>query len=723
MVRQCRVTGGIPTPADGGTFTLTPFSPDGFYTCDSEVTFEAAPAEGYQFARWSFTGPAGRNPATVRVGGSILGIRPIFQRRPLVTITSDPPGRQVIVDNTSWTTPVSFDWVPGSQHRVSAANQTLRRIQYRFDNWSNGEAAAHTITAPEGEATYTATFKTFYRLSTSTLGTGTITVNPNNTDRLYEAGTALQVTANPGAGAAFRNWFGGFATGSQPTATITMSAERFVGANFAAVNPATLTQLQPATVTAGANPFLLRAAGSNLIEGFTQIRVNNSVREGVRFFGTTQIEIPLTAQDLATPGPLPITTTNPGASAVGTLNLTIAQRPANCDLTLGTPSVTQLDSGGGSITASVQLADGCSWNATVSDNWIEVVPPPIHGGNGFLNIYVSANPNAASRSGVVRIAGRSIAVQQAGIACTPVLGQNEVRLPVAGGRAAVNVGLYSKDCAWNRVVEGEWISASGNFDAGFGVLAISAEANGTGMERIGSVTVAGSKITVRQAGESAPPTVEAIVNEASGQPGLAPQGRFVLTGRALANTPTSGNAVDLGGTQVWFGEVAARLFAVSATRIEGQVPTGAGSGVVVRVGALSSATLNVAVEESAPGIYVTEDGRAAGAIQDDGGENSPENPAAVGSTVAVVVTGQGAVSPAVADGEASPEGVKPVLPVAAKLGGADCEVLVAEMIAGEIGKLRVRVKIPEGVSAGDRPLVVTIGGRDSNAALVVIAAN
>jgi hypothetical protein len=70
-----------------------------------------------------------------------------------------------------------FQWQPGTIHNISAASQPgSTGTQYLFVNWSDGGAAAHTVTAPSSATTYTANFNTQYYLTTvvSPAGAGTV---------------------------------------------------------------------------------------------------------------------------------------------------------------------------------------------------------------------------------------------------------------------------------------------------------------------------------------------------------------------------------------------------------------------------------------------------------------------------------------------------------------------------------------------------------------------
>ncbi len=102
-----------------------------------------------------------------------------------VTVTSNPPGLQVLVDSSPITTPMTFSWSLNSMHTLAVATgvQTVNGIivdssdpqepttfYYQYGRWNDGGAQSHTITVTPGNgdagfpisapqvATYTANF-------------------------------------------------------------------------------------------------------------------------------------------------------------------------------------------------------------------------------------------------------------------------------------------------------------------------------------------------------------------------------------------------------------------------------------------------------------------------------------------------------------------------------------------------------------------------------------
>ncbi len=87
--------------------------------------------------------------------GDIDGIKRLYQLTPTdVTITTNPPGLQVIVDGTPITTPQTFNFAMNSAHTldVPAGSQTLAGTTYAYGRWNDNINKSHSITIGPGNA-------------------------------------------------------------------------------------------------------------------------------------------------------------------------------------------------------------------------------------------------------------------------------------------------------------------------------------------------------------------------------------------------------------------------------------------------------------------------------------------------------------------------------------------------------------------------------------------
>lgn len=181
----------------------------------------------------------------------------------------------------------------------------------------------------------------------------------------------------------------------------------------------------------------------------------------------------------------------------------------------------------------------------------------------------------------------------------------------------------------------------------------------------------------------------------------------------------------LGGVSVTVNGKAAPILYVTPYQVNFQVPwetTGSTASVIVTVNGRTSAAISVPVLTAAPGLFTSSTGQAA--VQNaNSSANTPSNPAKVGSTVTVYFTGTGPVSPAVADGAASPKGTPAQVTstATATIGSATAQVTFAGLAPGFVGLGQMDIVIPSGLSSGNHTLTLSIAGENSNSAQISVA--
>jgi len=147
-----------------------------------------------------------------------------------ITIQTTPTNLQFTVDNGApQTAPQTLNLAPGTHTIAVASPQTAPGTQYVFTGWSDSGAASHTITVGATAATYTATFKTQYLLTTAAFPQSGGTVTPAS-GAYYDAGSPVTITATPNPPLTFTGWSGAAST-SNPL-QITMSAPLTIAAAF-----------------------------------------------------------------------------------------------------------------------------------------------------------------------------------------------------------------------------------------------------------------------------------------------------------------------------------------------------------------------------------------------------------------------------------------------------------------------------------------------------------
>ena len=179
----------------------------------------------------------------------------------------------------------------------------------------------------------------------------------------------------------------------------------------------------------------------------------------------------------------------------------------------------------------------------------------------------------------------------------------------------------------------------------------------------------------------------------------------------------------LGGTQVTVNDQPVPLFFVSPTQINFQLPTlSAGTvNAVVKISSYSTAPRSFTVAAAAPAIFRQGDTNRALAQNQDLSLNGPSSPAAAGSVIVVYLTGIGPVDNPVAPGAPTPNSplARPLLPVAATIGGQAVDIQFIGLTPGFAGLAQANLRVPT-LSAGDYPLVITIGSTPSNPATISV---
>jgi uncharacterized protein (TIGR03437 family) len=181
----------------------------------------------------------------------------------------------------------------------------------------------------------------------------------------------------------------------------------------------------------------------------------------------------------------------------------------------------------------------------------------------------------------------------------------------------------------------------------------------------------------------------------------------------------------MAGATVYVNSATVPLLYVSETQINFQMPSSAAAGTaslyVSRDGG-TSATVQVTVISSAPGMFQDSSNHAIAQNLVDYSLNSSDNPVASGATLVVYLTGQGPLDNPVADGTAAP--ASPVstatATATASIGGMDAPVQFLGLAPGFLGLAQANIQVPT-LGTGDYPLVLTVGGYLSASAMVSVS--
>ena len=254
----------------------------------------------------------------------------------------------------------------------------------------------------------------------------------------------------------------------------------------------------------------------------------------------------------------------------------------------------------------------------------------------------------------------------------------------------------------------------------------------------GSVT-----INVTLTVEAPLPNITAVLNAASYSSGTVSPGEIVsIFGTSIGPASPSYLTLDstgkvsssIGGVTVSFSGHLAPLIYVSATQINAIVPYEiAGNPLpfvaVTSAGQTSNAS-SLQLATTAPGIFTqNSSGTGPGAILNgDSSLNTQQNPAALGSTIQIFMTGEGLTTPAQATGAVTPEntsGVGPLTPVpqlvvSVLIGGQPAQVIWDGEAPGlAAGVLQVDAAVPPTASVGANSITVQVGNQISQNSVTV----
>jgi alpha-tubulin suppressor-like RCC1 family protein len=226
-----------------GTVTSSPAGIDCGATCtaafdrNTVVTLTATAPANSTFAGWSGGGCAGTGACTVTLTANTTVSATFIPRFTLAvtragagtgTVTSNPAGI-----NCGATCAASYN-----QNTVVTLTATAAAGS-AFVGWSGGGCSgsgACTVTLG-ADTNVVANFVPRYTLTVNVQGSGTITSSPagidcgNTCSAVYNQGTAVTLTANPGTLYMFTGWSGGGCSGTG-TCTVNMNANTTVTATF-----------------------------------------------------------------------------------------------------------------------------------------------------------------------------------------------------------------------------------------------------------------------------------------------------------------------------------------------------------------------------------------------------------------------------------------------------------------------------------------------------------
>ena len=195
----------------------------GSYDAGARVTLSASPAAGWEFTGWSGDASGISSTVTLTITKNMTVKATFTKKAPVMyTLTVTTEGQGSV-------TPGSGSYQAGSQVTLSASPAA----GWEFTGWSgdaSGISSTVTLTITKNmtvKATFAKKAPVMYTLTVNISGQGSVSPNGGT----YEAGTQVILDASPAPGWYFNGW-GGDASGTRLTTTITMSRNMNVTAYF-----------------------------------------------------------------------------------------------------------------------------------------------------------------------------------------------------------------------------------------------------------------------------------------------------------------------------------------------------------------------------------------------------------------------------------------------------------------------------------------------------------
>ena len=216
-------------PAWGGSIQFS--SGNEWYNKGERVTVTAIPAGNtdYEFSYWSGDLSGNANPENIIIDNP-KNICAHFIIRGTVTVTTDPEGIPITVDDTDYISPKQFKWISGTIHTIGTTDSysPLNGVKFIFDEWNNKGKRIQTIEAGVNSL-YRAIFMTKYYLSTAVTPPEGGEILPESDWFYKDSIVTVQVSSEPGF--EFVNWKGDL-TGSYNPDEIIMSSPRNITAEM-----------------------------------------------------------------------------------------------------------------------------------------------------------------------------------------------------------------------------------------------------------------------------------------------------------------------------------------------------------------------------------------------------------------------------------------------------------------------------------------------------------
>ena len=315
-------------------------------------------------------------------------------------------------------------------------------------------------------------------------------------------------------------------------------------------------------------------------------------------------------------------------------------------------------------------------------------------------------------------------------------------LPFSGMTVSSNAFVPESGIFWATTVTNGVLPAAGTLHA-FNAMNVSQEFWNSDMQgardtlgsftKFANPTVVNGKVYVPTASNQVTvygllpvPGITGVTNSASfTSNAIAPGELITIFGNSIGPSVPLGAVLEsdrvttsLRGLTVSFDGALAPLLYAAAGQINAVVPFGVSgkSTASMRISEPGGAGFNVSlpVSTAAPAVFAIGASGQGAILNGDFSVNSPANPAARGSWIAIYATGSGVLTPAVVDGAIVSSANLPssVSPISVTIGGVPATVSYQGAAPGFVaGVMQIDAQVPAGVAPGAAvPVTISVGG-------------
>ena len=196
------------------------------------------------------------------------------------------------------------------------------------------------------------------------------------------------------------------------------------------------------------------------------------------------------------------TTSRTASLTIGGQPFTVTQAGTSCTYVVS-PLTQSMPASGGSSSVGVTAGTGCAWSVSSSAAWL--TPGVGSGGTGAGSVAFTATSNttSASRTGTLTVAGQSVTVTQGGTSsCNITLNPTTRSINAKATDGTIGV-TAAAGCSWTATSSVGWITVTSAV-VSKGTIAYSVDANSSGADRTGTITVGGVTFTLTQRSGSTP---------------------------------------------------------------------------------------------------------------------------------------------------------------------------------------------------------------------------